>query len=507
MKKIIPHIHSPILAIAIGLSAILASHVATPQQITPSPQIQPATVADIPAIAKAMAQNVTPSGMPRSYAEPSNDYYREIFKGRENAPESVIERLMIRYDLNIYDGAVWQIALSLQKNPAYQQLVDAQTQRLLSGKSGNLGILAQSPTFTYNGQSVTGDGSFILRSISEMYGPMIDPLTNSSVAPAGFPQPEHGLHKADFRPVLGENAWATIIGPLQTAYLKYGAQVPMDSPEMRIAVSKLKTFEVMQDAFTGGVLYAPTGTSGTQEGAISAENNISLLAALRMLREAIGTREPTTTRLIDELITRDAKGPGIEDYFRERIYNPAQGVFSSGGFVSRGTDGISHYVAYENLAVDVQTWGLTVLGAGWVDKQYGEGAAFNIWNNTKERAGMVQDGVLQGVGYTDGTGMLSGEWTLGAVLMAKEMAKTYRTSHPDWAKELTRDADTMLLGVQTLKVTNPDGSIGYLYANMEGPTGFGWMARRIQHTGATNGWVILMLRDFNPFVLGGDSDG
>ena len=226
-----------------------------------------------------------------------------------------------------------------------------------------------------------------------------------------------------------------------------------------------------------------------------------------MLREAIGTREPATTRLIDELITRDAKGPGIEDYFRERIYNPAQGVFSSGGFVSRGTDGISHYVAYENLAVDVQTWGLTVLGAGWVDKQYGEGAAFNIWNNTKERAGMVQDGVLQGVGYTDGTGMLSGEWTLGAVLMAKEMAKTYRTSHPDWAKELTRDADTMLLGVQPLKVTNPDGSIGYLYANMEGPTGFGWMARRIQHTGATNGWVILMLRDFNPFVLGGDSDG
>ena len=241
MNKIIPHIHSPTLAIAIGLAAILASPVATPQQITPSPQVQPATVADIPAIAKAMAQNVTPSGMPRSYAEPSNDYYREIFKGRENAPESVIERLMIRYDLNIYDGAVWQIALSLQKDPAYQQLVDAQTQRLLSGKSGNLGILAQSPTYTYNGQSVTGDGSFILRSISEMYAPMIDPLTNSSVAPAGFPQPEHGLHKADFRPVLGENAWATIIGPLQSAYLKYGAQIPMDSPEMRIAISKLNT--------------------------------------------------------------------------------------------------------------------------------------------------------------------------------------------------------------------------------------------------------------------------
>ncbi|MDO8271556.1 MAG: hypothetical protein Q7U82_06490, partial [Gammaproteobacteria bacterium] len=465
MNKISPHIHSHTLAIAIGLTAILASQVATAQQVSPPPQVQPATVADIPAIAKAMAQNVTPSGMPKSYAEPSNDYYREIFKGRENAPESVIERLMIRYDLNIYDGAVWQIALSLQKYPAYQQLVDAQTQRLLSGKSGSLGILAQSPTFTYNGQAVTGDGAFIFRSISDMYGPMTDPLTNSSVAPAGFPQAEHGLHKADFRPVLGENAWATIIGPLQSAYLKYSPQIPLDSPEMRLAVSKLETFEIMQDAFTGGVLYAPTGTSESQEGGISAENNISLLAGLRMLREAIGTREPTTTRLIDELITRDAKGPGIEDYFKERVYNSAGGILSSGGFVSRGLDGSPHYAPYENLAVDVQTWGLTVLGADWVDEQFGEGTAFRIWSNTKQRAGLVQDGVLLGVGYTDGSNMLSGEWTLGAVLMAKEMARTYRTSHPDWAQALNRDADTMLLGVQALKVTNPDGSIGYLYAN------------------------------------------
>lgn len=496
---------SPLFRTSIGISAILASQVATPQQIVPPAQVQPATVVDIPAIAKAMAQNVTPSGMPRSYVEPSNDYYREVFKGREITPESVIERLMIRYELNIYDGAVWQIALSLQQNPAYQGLVDAQTQRLLSGKAGSLGILAQSPAFTYNGQTVTGDGAFIFRSIAEMYGPMTDPLTNSSVAPAGFPQAEQGLHKADFRPVLGENAWATIIGPLQSAYLEYGSSIPMDSPEMRLAVSKLRTFEIMQDAFTGGVLYAPAGTPGAREGGISAENNISLLAGLRMLREAIGARNPAATKVIDELIARDAKGPGIEDYFKEHVYDPAEGILSSGGFVSPGLDGNPHYVAYDDLAVDVQTWGLTVLGADWVDKQFGEGTAFRIWSNTRQRAGLVQDGVLQGVGYTDGKSMLSGEWTLGAVLMAKEVANTYRTSHPDWAQQLNQDADTMLLGVQSLKVSNPDGSIGYLYANTDGPTGFGWMARRIQHTGATNGWMILTLLEFNPFILGGGS--
>ncbi len=200
---------------------------------------------------------------------------------------------------------------------------------------------------------------------------------------------------------------------------------------------------------------------------------------------------------------RDAKGPGIEDYFRERVYDPAQGILSSGGFVSRGAEGGATYVAYENLAVDVQTWGLTILGAQWVDAQFGEGTAFTVWNNTKARAGVVQDGMLQGVGYTDGNSMLSGEWTLGAVLMAKEVAETYRRSHPEWARQLQQDADAMLLGVQALKVINPDGSIAYHYASMDGPTGFGWSARRIEHTGATNGWMIFTLADFNPFVLGG----
>ncbi len=503
MNQFSPHILTFTLTLATGLCALLASQAATAQEIAAPKQMQAATAADIPAIARAMAQNVTSSGMPRSYAEPSNAYYREIYQGREYAPESVIERLMIRYELNIYDGAVWQIALSLQNNADYQVLVDAHTQRLLSGASGNLGFLAQSPAFTYNGQSVVGSQAWLFRSIAESYGPMMDPLSNSSVAPPGFPQASHGLHKTDFRPVLGENAWATIIGPVQTAYLKHGETIPLDAPEMRLAVSRLASFEIMQDALTGGVFYTPSGTSGIQEGGISAENNLSLLAGLRLLREAIGERDPGTTSLIDALVFRDAKGPGIEDYFRERVYDPAQGILSSGGFVSRDAEGGATYVAYENLAVDVQTWGLTILGAQWVDAQFGEGTAYTVWNNTKARAGVVQDGVLQGVGYTDGDSMLSGEWTLGAVLMAKEVAGFYRRSHPEWARQLQQDADAMLLGVQALKVTRPDGSIAYHYASKDGPTGFGWMARRIEHTGATNGWMIFTLADFNPFVLGG----
>ncbi len=253
MTKISPHILTFTLTLATSFCALLASQVTTAQEISASKQIQAATVADIPAIARAMAQNVTASGMPRSYAEPSNEYYREIYQGRENTPEAVIERLMIRYELNIYDGAVWQIALSLQKHAAWQALVDAHTQRLLSGASGNLGLLAQSPAFTYNGQSVVGSQAWLFRSIAESYGPMTDPLSNSSVAPSGFPQAAHGLHKTDFRPVLGENAWATIIGPVQTGYLKYGETIPLDAPEMRLAVSRLASFEIMQDAVTGGV--------------------------------------------------------------------------------------------------------------------------------------------------------------------------------------------------------------------------------------------------------------
>ena len=118
--------------------------------------------------------------------------------------------------------------------------------------------------------------------------------------------------------------------------------------------------------------------------------------------------------------------------------------------------------------MDVQTWGLSVLAANWVDMQFGEGTSFRIWSNTRQLACYVRDGVLQGVGYTNGQQMLSDERTLGAVLMAKAKAKTYRPSNPDWTQQLNQDADTTLLGVHTLKISNPDGTIHYLYANMMG---------------------------------------
>ena len=41
---------------------------------------------------------------------------------------------------------------------------------------------------------------------------------------------------------MGEQAWAAIIGPIQTAYARYGGRIPLDSPEVRLAMSVLDAF-------------------------------------------------------------------------------------------------------------------------------------------------------------------------------------------------------------------------------------------------------------------------
>ncbi len=288
------------------------------------------------------------------------------------------------------------------------------------------------------------------------------------------------------------------IGPLQTAYAKYSGNIPANAEELRLPLSLLDALEAMQDPTTGAVFYAPRGTADLRdETEISNENNFSLLAGLRMLRQVLGDQHPQTAR-VQRLIT------GIENHFSKNLYLASQGIFSRGGFLRKDSAGQPRYVAYDDLAVDVQTWGITVLSADWVDRNFGEGTAHTIWTNTKQRSGVIQNGVLQGVGFTDSNDILSGEWTMGAVLMAKEMARHYRAAHADWATELDNDVRTMRQGVESLRTTDADGAISYKYANKRYFIPFGWWANPIPSI-ASSAWVAFADSNFNPFVLGGQS--
>jgi hypothetical protein len=143
------------------------------------------------------------------------------------------------------------------------------------------------------------------------------------------------------------------------------------------------------------------------------------------------------------------------------------------------------------------------MGVEWIDGHFGDGAAFRIWKNTVHRAGYFDcNDVLRGVGFTNDHRVLSSEWTCGAILAARMMAKAYKTSHPDWSRQCAQDAHNMRIGVESLKMSFHDGSKAYLYANTRYFIPFGWWANPIPSL-VSSSWVILTDLSYNPFELGG----
>ena len=144
------------------------------------------------------------------------------------------------------------------------------------------------------------------------------------------------------------------------------------------------------------------------------------------------------------------------------------------------------------------------VGVEWIDKHFGDGAAYHIWRHTVRHSGYFdRDNVLRGVGFTDDHRILTVEWTCSAILAARKLAEAYKDSHPAWSKQCAQDAVTMRQGVEDgMKMTLPDGSIGYLYANRRYFITFGWWANPIPSITAS-GWVIFTDFHYNPFELGG----
>ncbi|MGH7197594.1 MAG: hypothetical protein ACREH5_02485 [Candidatus Omnitrophota bacterium] len=308
---------------------------------------------------------------------------------------------------------------------------------------------------------------------------------------------------------MGENAWAAIIGPLQAAHEKYKGKIPADADEVRLALSVLPAIEAMQSP-SGAVYHAPKGTFGKDPRDISSENNISLYAGLKMLLQVL---QPYAAKkeVAQKIAAIEQVLKGIEGYFQQHALSK-EGTLFQGGFWIDG-----QFKPSADFAVDVQTWGVAALGPEWVNREIGKGdlsAAYRVWSKTKERAGYSKEGVLRGVGYTDGHDILSSEWTFGAVLMVKELAryyedlfkKTKEEKYSQWAQELLKDADTMRQGIEELKVKMPDGSVAYKYANKRYYITFGWWANPLPSL--TSGWAVMLDREdprqyYNPFVLGG----
>lgn len=436
-----------------------------------------------------MRNNVTRGGMPLSYHAPEG-YWGKSKQVMDDV-DANLERILIKYGVSIYDAALWQIVLGVKGGEEEIKIADKYTQRLLSGESGALSnIKAYGAYFRYGEKKVSmnKDHAYFFRIIADEYL-QEDPLEKRQVL-EGFPNFAR-LHHEDWKPITGEQAWAAIIGPLQLAYEKYAGDIPVEAPELKLALNMFPALEAMQSEI-GAIYHAPLGTHGKDPHDISNENNFSVYASLKMLREALKGRDPDIEKRIDKMMVR------MEHYFKNYAFDTGRKVFYQGGFyVEEG------FFPTKIYAVDCQTWALVVLGPEWVDEQFGDGASMSIWRNVKYRAGYFEaDGLLSGVGFTDGHGLLSVEWTGGAILATKMLAQKYKDSHPLWAREAGVDTVSMRRGLESHKTRLKDGSEAYYYANRRTFIPFGWWANPLPSLASTT-WVFLIDLGYNPFVLGG----
>ena len=138
-----------------------------------------------------------------------------------------------------------------------------------------------------------------------------------------------------------------------------------------------------------------------------------------------------------------------------------------------------------------------------LDTWFGEGSAFKVWQTARARSGVRdQEGSLSGVGYTDEHDRISVEWTAGAILAAREVAKFYSGIHQDRAREAFEDAHNMRAGIESLRKDLAQGLSAYAYSSRRGWIPFGWYSHEpCVLSLASTGWVVFVDAGFNPFYL------
>jgi hypothetical protein len=430
--------------------------------------------------------------------------------------------------------------------------------------------------FVYNQQRITDPSrAFSFRMLPRSWL-SIDPFAGTTYArfvttaglPPGNPEYRPGtISWTDWKPITGENGWAFLIGPLQAAALRYTIDkptgfVPFRDQSLYNALAVLPAFAAMQSPL-GAVYYAPAGTVANQgeqlvdPSFVAVENNISLYAGLNILRATLETtlsRDTTLSaadraaiaaalQLSGAMIHGGTLGPGrttagLLSFFKNFAWR--DGEFVQGGVADQPAAKERWQPSLSPRAVDVNTWGIAALSPATIDTWSGFGASYDNWQQVKRWGGYGSGQTLWGVGFSDqdgnghnadGTyrqGVLSVEWTAGAITMVREMLAHYRTIAPQsphyqaarrFVENLQQDERTMLAAMDRLR-SDTYATAGfpgtpkeykqmfalstkpYLYASRRYLIPFGWYANPIPSTCAT-AWMTMVANRYNPFLPGG----
>ena len=494
------------------------------------------------------------------------------------------ERVNVTNGTDIYDGATWQMAMSLAAKHhipgSSYDYADNQDQLLTLGYDGNAtGTVvlnanrANTSSFVYGGvagQDIPANEAYTFRMVTQSWL-STDPFKLSStyspyITASGLPGApyESGMVTwGDWKPITGENTWAFFIGPLQSAYMKYDGNVPFSSAAVQNAVNLLYSVSLMQSPI-GALYYAPSGSLGNVGGEpvspymVSIENNASSLAGLLILQKILTNPESSNPTAIDPILANlngiinggsvtfnngsyTKQTAGLLSFFKNYAFDESQGIFVQEGHANDPAYAESWVVGVDpngnDKTVDVNTWSVSVLGVPLVDSWFGPGTAYNVWQNVKSFGGFYgPDNTLWGVGYSDqdgngytnGTpqftsnGILSTEWTAGAINMVRIMANQYG-SESSYTTSLNADIQSMEKGVMSLRTDNytgqstafpdappnygnlvviPNDKLGFMYASKRYFIPFGWYANPLPSLCSVS-WMIMLNYDFNPFTLGG----
>jgi hypothetical protein len=501
------------------------------------------------------------------------------------------ERVNTHNGANIYDAATWQIAVTLgQVRNGFKsgvpqegyQLASNQNRLLSEGHDGNATdpdrganrATTKANVFRYDGETIRNRAmAFSFRMLGKSWlsdDPFLGTkyaslITASGLPPANAAYATGKISWTDWKPITGENAWAFLLGPLHSATLYYreqrkGTFVPFQDAAIQNAISVLPAFAAMQSPL-GGVYYAPEGTMSNLPDipvnpfAIALENNFSLYAGLRLLddtlkstlknqdlaqgdRGAIAAAQRTIDVLLNGGSDRGKQTAGLLSFFRNHAW--LDGAFVQGGLANDPAQSDPWVSTRSPRAVDVNTWGIAALGPGRIDEWFGFGAAFNSWQKVKSWGGYGVGRKLWGVGYSDQDGngklengdyrqgVLSAEWTAGAINMVRSMRAYYSKvevgsnnygNARKFLAELEQDEDSMLESLQTLRLDRypqvefpgkPSRygallnlkTVPYLYASRRHLIPFGWFANPLPSTCATS-WVVMIANRYDPFGIGG----
>jgi hypothetical protein len=431
-------------------------------------------------------------------------------------------------------------------------------------------------TFIYNGAVIAdGNRAYAFRTLAPTWlarDPLMDSPYASFITSSNLPlgNPAYATGKitwSDWKPITGENAWAFLIGPLQAAHIHYVIDekakfIPFKELAVQNALDVLPAFAATQSA-VGGVYYAPSGTVGNEGDApvnphqISVENNLSLYAGLQILRATLQAELDTDTalegdeksrikdalHLIEVMIAGGQSGKnsptkGLLSFFKTAAWQ--NGGFVQGGLANDPGQSRDWVPTATPMAVDVETWGIAALGTKQIDQWFGYGASFELWQRLKTWGGYGVGKVLWGVGYSDQDGngidqsgayrrgVMSAEWTAGAINAVRNMISAYGAEAPSsshysaaqkYLAALKQDEAAMLKAIATLRIDRypatdfpgtPPGYaklIGlktkpYLYASKRYHIPFGWHANPLPSTAST-AWVIMIADSYDPFGFGG----